>query len=129
MRLDLNASCVQNGLPLFSKPTSCILLPITIKGDESTTVQTQTLFNLGEFACFIDKELVRQHNLALVEKVTPVVVKVIDVRNFFLGLVTHETKVLMVTIGSHSNKVNFNVISFSTNLIIIGLSWLVLHNL
>jgi len=40
VRLDLNASCVQNGLTLFSKPTPCILLLITIKGDESTTMQT-----------------------------------------------------------------------------------------
>jgi hypothetical protein len=42
--------------------------------------------------------------------------------------ITHETKVLTVTIGSHSNKVVFNVISSPTNPIIIGLSWLILHN-
>jgi hypothetical protein len=42
--------------------------------------------------------------------------------------ITHETKVLMVTIGSHSRKIIFNVISSPMNLIIIRLSWLILHN-
>jgi hypothetical protein len=36
---------------------------------------------------------------------------------------------LNVTIGSHTNKVVFNVISSLRNLVIIGLFWLVLHNL
>jgi hypothetical protein len=58
-----------------------------------------------------------------------VVVKAIDGWNLFSGPITHETKALMITIGSHSNKVDFKVILFLTNFIVIGLSWLVLHNL
>jgi hypothetical protein len=34
----------------------------------------------------------------------------------------------MVIIGSHNNKVFFNVTSSLTNPIIVGLSWFVLHN-
>jgi hypothetical protein len=66
--------------------------------------------------------------LALVEKATPMVIKMIDGQNLSLGPLTHETKVLTVTIGSHNNKVVFSVISSLTNPIIIGLSWLILHN-
>jgi hypothetical protein len=62
------------------------------------------------------------------EKNTPMLVEVIDGQNFSLGPFTHETKPLDVTIGSHTNKVVFNVISFPRNLVIIGFSWLVLHN-
>jgi hypothetical protein len=57
-----------------------------------------------------------------------VLVEVIDGWILSLGSVTHETKALDVTITSHINKVVFNVISFLKNLVIIGLSWLVLHN-
>ncbi len=64
----------------------------------------------------------------LVEKTTLVVVEMIDVQNLFSRPITHETKVLTITIGSHNSKVVFNIISFSTNPIIIELSWLVLHN-
>jgi hypothetical protein len=46
----------------------------------------------------------------------------------FSKAIPHEPKILMVTIGSHSSKVIFNVISSSTNPIIIGLSWFILHN-
>jgi len=113
---------------LSLEPTSCFLLPITIKGGKSKTLQTQALFDLGASTRFINKELVWQHNLVLVEKVTPMVVELIDGQNLSLGLVTHETKMSTVTIGSHNSKVVFNVISSSTNFIIIGLSWLILHN-
>jgi len=58
---------------------------------------------------------------------TPLVVEVIDGHNLSSKLITHETKTLTITIGSHS-KVVFNVISSPTNPIIIGLSWLILHN-
>jgi hypothetical protein len=104
------------------------LLPIMIKGGKSMIMQTHSLFGSRASTCFIDKELVRQHNLALVEKMTPMVIEMINGQKKKLGIITHETKVLMVTIRSHSNKVVFNVISYLTNLIIIGLSWFILHN-
>ncbi len=53
----------------------------------------------------------------------------IDGWNLFSRPITHETKALIVTIGSHNNKVVFNVISSTTNPIIIKLSWFILHNL
>jgi hypothetical protein len=77
---------------------------------------------------FYGKELVQQYKLVLMEKNTPMLIKVIDGQNFSSKPVTHETKPLNVTIGSHTNKVVFNVISFPKTLVIIGLSWLVLHN-
>ncbi len=104
------------------------MLSIMIKGGKSTTLRTQVLFDSGAFACFIDKELVQQYNLALVEKMTLMVVKVINGWNLSSRLVTHETKVLKITIGSHNSKIIFNVVSSLTNPIIIGLSWFILHN-
>jgi len=64
----------------------------------------------------------------LVDKATLVVVEVIDGWNLSSRPITHETKALMVIIGSNSNKVVFNVISSPINPIIIRLSWLVLHD-
>ncbi len=78
VKLDFNASCVQNGRTLSLKLAPYFMLPITIKGGKSMIVRTQTLFDSWASTCFIDKELVRQHNLTLVEKVTPVAIKVID---------------------------------------------------
>jgi hypothetical protein len=40
---------------------------------------------------------------------------------------THKTKALDITIEMYTNKVAFNVISSTTNPIVIGLSWLILH--
>jgi len=96
-----------------------------IKGGKSTTMRTQTLLDSGEFACFIDKRLVQQLNLALMEKTTPMAVKLINGWKLSSRPVMHETKVLMVIIGSHNSKVVFNVISSLINFIIIELSWFV----
>jgi hypothetical protein len=76
----------------------------------------------------MDKELVQQYKLVLMEKNTPMLFEVINGRSFSSRPITHETKPLDVTIDSHANKVVFNVISYPRNLIIIRLSWLVLHN-
>jgi hypothetical protein len=86
------------------------------------------LFDFDAFECFVDKELMQQHKLALVKKVTSVGVEVINNYSFSSRLVTHETKALEITIGSHFNKVMFNVMLSLKNPIIIGLSWLILHN-
>jgi hypothetical protein len=92
-----------------------------IKCNKSTTTKTQTLFDYGASMCFVDKELVQQHKLALVKKVTQVGVEVINNHNFSSRLMTHETKVLEITIKSHFSKVMFNVILSMNNPIIIGL--------
>ncbi len=128
VKLDLDASCIQNGPTLSLELTPCFLLPITINNGKSMIVRTQALLDSKASACFNNKKLVWQHNLALVEKATQVAVKVIDGRNFFSKPIMHELKTLTITIKSHSSKVIFNVISSLTNLIIIGLSWFILHN-
>jgi hypothetical protein len=84
-------------------------------------METQTFFDFGALTCFIDKELVQQYKLTLMEKNTLVPIEVIDGWNLSSRPVAHETKALDVTIGSHTNKVIFNVISFLRNHVIIRL--------
>ncbi len=124
VRLNFDVSCIQNSLTLSSKLAPYFLMPIMIKGGKSMTVWTHS----KAFACFIDKGLVWQYNLALVEKMTPVAIKMIDGWNLSSRPITHETNALIIIIGSHSSTIVFNVIPSSTNPIIIGLSWLVLLN-
>jgi hypothetical protein len=127
-KLDLDASCNENGLDLFSDPTPCFLVPIIVKCIKLVSMEAQTLLDFNASTCFINKELVQQYKLAIVENNTLVLVEVINGQNFSSGLVTYETKALDITIGFHTNKVVFNVISFPKNLVIIGLFWFVLHN-
>jgi len=91
-------------------------------------IKIQTLLDSNAFMCFVDKELVQQHKLTLLKKITSIGVEVSDNQNFSSRVVTHESKALETTIGSHSIKVMFNVILSLKNLIIIGLSWFILHN-
>ncbi len=62
------------------------------------------------------------------KKVALIEVEVIDDHNFSSRPMTHETKALEITIGSHSSNVMFNVVLSLKNPMMIGLSWLILHN-
>jgi hypothetical protein len=109
MRLDINASCDENGLSLFLDSTPCFLIPMIIKCNKFMVMETQ-------------------HKLVLVKNNTTIHVEIIDNKNMSLKPITNKTKALKVTIGLHTNKVVFNVISCFKNSIIIELSWLPLHN-
>ncbi len=74
-------------------------------------MEAQAFFDYGASTCFMDKELMQQYKLVLMEKNTLMLVEVIDGWSFSLGPITHETKPLNVTMGSHTSKVVFNVIS------------------
>jgi hypothetical protein len=66
--------------------------------------------------------------MIIMKKNTLVAVEVINGQSLSLGLVTHETKALDITIKTHTSKVAFNAISSSTNPIVIRLSWFILHS-
>jgi hypothetical protein len=66
-KVDLDATCNENGPNLFSNPTPCFLVPITIKCSKVVSMEAQTLFDFSSLACFINKELVRQYKLVIVE--------------------------------------------------------------
>jgi len=128
MRLDLDASCNENGLNIYLNPTPCFLVLIIVKCSKLMTMEAQALFDYGTSTCFMDKKLVWQYKLILVEKHTLLPFEVIDGWSLSSWPIAHETKPLDVTIGSHTNKVVFNVISSLRNLVIIRLIWLILHN-
>jgi hypothetical protein len=114
MRLNLDASCNENGPILSLDLMPCVLVLIIVKSSKLVTMEAQTFLNSGASTCIMDKELVRQYNkLALVKKSTLMPVEIIDGQNLSSRPITHETKSLHVTIGSHSGKVVFNVILFS----------------
>ncbi len=68
MRLDLDASCNENGFNLYLDPTPCFVVPIIIKCNKLVTMEAQTLFDSNASTCFKDKELVQQYKLVIVEK-------------------------------------------------------------
>jgi hypothetical protein len=91
-------------------------------------METKTLIDSITYACFIDMEVVQQHKMIIMKKNMQIVVEVINNQNLSSRPMKHETKALNIIIGTHTSKVAFNVISSPTNLIVIGLSWFILHN-
>ncbi len=79
MRLpNLDASCDQNGLNLFSNPTLCFVLSIKTKCNKSTIMKIKTFFDYGASTWFIEKELVPQLKLPLVKNTMLMVMEVIN---------------------------------------------------
>ncbi len=129
VRLDLTqhhlckGSCsVVGPSPNFTQYVDIIHIPEDIP-------QVSTLVDSGATSSFIDQTFVAQHNIPVVKKSTLVPVEVIDGRTIASSAITHETTLLELCIGKHTEKIIFNIISTPHHPIILGLPWLEAHNL
>ncbi len=107
--------------PSFTQYVDIICIPEDIP-------QVSTLVDSGATSSFIDQTFVAQHNILVVKKLTPVPVEVIDGRTIASGAITHETTLLELCIGTHTEKIVLNIISTPHHPIILGLPWLKAHN-
>ncbi len=80
------------------------------------SIKVKALLNSGASAYFIDKNLVKRHNLPIVPKKYLVTVEVIDGRPLISGDVTHETKPLDIILEGHQ------IISSPSNPFVLGFS-------
>jgi hypothetical protein len=71
-------------------------------------MEAQTFLDFGTSICSIDKKLVQQYKLALMEKNTLISIEAIDGWSFSSKLITHETKALNITIGLHNPQVHWH---------------------
>jgi hypothetical protein len=90
--------------------------------------QVSALVDSGATSSFIDQTFIAQHNIPVVRKSTLVPVEVIDGRTITSGAITHETTLLELYIGKHTEKIVLNIISTLHHPIILGLPWLEAHN-
>ena len=106
---------------LSSEPSTYFTIPLRVKFDDHS-IKISALLDSGASACFIDRDFVERHKLPLVTKKCLVFVEVIDGRSLVSKDVTQETKALDIYIDQHRSTVVFNVIKFSSNPVILGLS-------
>jgi hypothetical protein len=116
-----------SGPILSSEPSRCFNIPLKIDFHPHS-IKVKALLDSGASACFIDKNLVKRHNLPIVLKKSPVAVEVIDGRPLISGDVTHETKPLDIILEGHRSTIVFNIISSPSNPLVLGLSWLEMIN-
>ncbi|KAH7331513.1 hypothetical protein KP509_20G037500 [Ceratopteris richardii] len=80
-------------------------------------------------SCFMDIKYVRDNVISIVQKSFPILVEVIDGHLVSSGAITHETISLDLCMGKHEETIKFNLITSPNHPIILGLSWLEVHNL
>ncbi len=112
---------------LSSEPSRCFNIPLKIDFHPHS-IKVKALLNSRASACFIDKNIVKHHNLPTILKKSPVAVEVIDGRPLILGDVTHETKPLDIILEGHRSTIVFNIISSPSNPLVLGLFWLEMIN-
>ena len=102
---------------------SCIL---SVNGQ---TIATHALIDSGatEIA-FIDKDFARHHQLTLIPLQNPRSLEVIDGRPISSGDITHTTTITL-SINEHQEQLPMLVTKFGHYLIVLGISWLDLHNI
>jgi hypothetical protein len=78
---------------LSSEPSRCFNIPLKINSHPHS-IKVKALLDFGASVCFIDKNLVKHHNLPIVLKKSHVAVEVINGRPLISGDFTHENLLL-----------------------------------
>ena len=90
-------------------------------------VTTHALIDSGASGSFINTSFIEKHSIPLILKDTPRDLTVVDGHEISSGKVTHNTPILLLTIGGHTESVTFDVTQLGNYPIILGLSWLKKH--
>lgn len=107
-----------------SKPR--FLLPVTLLLG-SATHTSRALIDSGAEQSLIDKKLAKQLNILLFELESSIPVKALD--NQVFSHITHRTApITIVTSGNHRERLPFLTFHSSSIPIILGFTWLKLHN-
>lgn len=107
-------------------PLACLRLPTTLLFSSDTLTIT-ALVDSGAEGNLIDRELVEQLELSVEPLKTPVNANALD--NRFMAKITHRTLPVPVTIsGNHHELIQFHVISAPQSPLVLGYTWLALHN-
>lgn len=124
MRLE-SCTIPSKGPILSLDPSPCFIIDVYLgpKNDE-----VFALLDSRAWACFTDKDFVKNQEIALVKKIKSVHIEVIDGRSLSSRDVTYEIVLLDVAIKEHNSIVVFNVIISFFNPIILRLSWLKKYN-
>jgi hypothetical protein len=112
---------------LSSKPSCCFNVSLKIDFHPHD-IKVKALLDSRASTSFIDKNLVKRHNLPIIPKKYPVIVEVIDGRPLISGNATHETKPLDIILEGHRSTIVFNIISSPFNPLVLGLFWLEMIN-
>jgi hypothetical protein len=122
----LDSSLQTNQGPiLFAQPSHCFTIPLRLG---SQKLKTLILLDSGASTFFLNEEFTRNHKIHVVKKLSLVHVEIIDGEPLSSRDVTHETILLEVRFGKHSNSIVFNIIRTPSAPVILGLSWLERYN-
>jgi len=98
--VQLTSVATSSGPILSFEPSRCFNIPLKINFHPHS-IKVHALLDSGASACFIDKNLVKLHNLPIVFKKYPMTIEVIDGRPLISGDVTHESKPLDIILEGH----------------------------
>ena len=86
------------------------------------------MIDSGATSSFINNNFVKDNDLPLDKKPSPIPLYVIDGRPIVSGEITHNTIPLNLLITNHSEEITLDVIQLGTYPIVLGLPWLKKHN-
>ena len=88
----------------------------------------KTMIDSGATSCFMDRGFAERNGIMLNLKPYPIAVEVIDGRQLESGYIREETIPVLFSIGQHEEYLVFNIIKSPKYPLILGMSWLTLHN-
>ncbi|KAG1038307.1 hypothetical protein G6F43_012708 [Rhizopus delemar] len=97
------------------------------KGPTQASILTTAMIDSGAMSNFIDSNFVKHHDIPLYPREIPAIVQNVDGSSISSGVVTHESR-LSLTTGNHSEHIVLDSVSLGHYPVILGISWLTIHN-
>ena len=107
---------------------SSFVISATLKYTSLSPIPVSPLLDSGATVCFMDRNFAQKHAFSLIKLLKPIPVEVIDGCPISSGLITFQTSPIPMRIGNHVELLSFLIISSPHHPVILGLSWLILHN-
>ncbi|CAG8760584.1 12454_t:CDS:2, partial [Cetraspora pellucida] len=118
--------------PIYLLPNNCpvsaFIPELYIHLPNGTQTSVEALIDSGASACFLDLALAQELNLPIYKKEMPLSVEIVDGQELSSGSIMQKTGPISVHLQDHYEEIIFNLIPSPHYKVILGLSWLTLHN-
>uniref|UniRef100_A0A670IL45 Gypsy retrotransposon integrase-like protein 1 n=1 Tax=Podarcis muralis TaxID=64176 RepID=A0A670IL45_PODMU len=115
-------------VPTPEPPRPALVIEVSLELPNGHPLQIKALLDSGSSCNFMSKEFAAEHQIQTIPLSNPLQVTTIDGRELLGGEVSQQTVPMIMRVARHTEPIAFNVATLGGAPIILGMSWLALHD-
>uniref|UniRef100_A0A670HKZ8 Gypsy retrotransposon integrase-like protein 1 n=1 Tax=Podarcis muralis TaxID=64176 RepID=A0A670HKZ8_PODMU len=115
-------------VPTPEPPRPALVIEVLLELPNGHPLKIKALLDSGSSCNFMSKEFAAEHQIQTIPLSNPLQVTTIDGRELLGGEVSQQTVPMIMRVARHTERIAFNVATLGGAPIILGMSWLALHD-